>query len=106
MQTGMRGLTLAECRVDVTKLRDHDPGKVDELRKFLEAKVGVTINTSGNELVMKFEKEEASLMRRRFLKEALRKFLHRANLKEDFRVISGGEKAFIIKDKEKREIEE
>lgn len=97
---------MSECRVDVSKLRGHDPEKVDELRKFLEAKVGVTINTSGNELVMKFEREEASLMRRRFLRDALRKFLHRANLKEDFRIISGGEKAFIIKDKEKREIEE
>lgn len=97
---------MSECRVDVSKLRDHDPEKVDELKKFLEAKVGVTIDDKGNELVMKFEKEEASLMRGRFLREVLRKFLHRASLKEDFRVISGGEKAFIIKDKEKREIEE
>jgi len=97
---------LSECRVDVSKLRDYDSEKVDELKKFLEAKVGVTIDTSGNELIIKFEKEEVSLMRRRFLKEALRKFLHRANLKKDFRIISGGEKAFIIKDKEKREIEE
>lgn len=97
---------MSECRVDVSKLRDHDSGKVEELKKFLEAKVGVTIDTSGNELVMRFEKEEASLMRRRFLRDALRKFLHRVNLKKDFRVISGGEGAFIIKDKGKREIEE
>ena len=97
---------MSECRVDVSKLRAHDPEKVEELKKFLEAKVGVTIDTSGNELVMKFEKEEVTLMRRRFLREALRKFLHRVNLRKDFRVISGGEKAFIIKDKEKREIED
>lgn len=97
---------MSECRVDVSKLRDHDPEKVEELKKFLEAKVGVTIDTSGNELVMKFEKEEVTLMRRKFLREALRKFLHRVNLKKEFRIISGGEKAFIIKDKEKREIED
>ena len=95
---------MSECRVDVSKL--HDPEKVDELKKFLEAKVKVTIDTRGNELVMKFKKEEASLMRGRVLRETLRKFLHRANLKKDFKVISGGEKAFIIKDKEQREIEE
>lgn len=97
---------MSECRVDVSKLRDHDSEKVEGLKKFLESKLGVTTDTNGNEVVMKFKKKEASLTRRRFLRETLRKFLHKEGLKQDFRVISGGEAAFIIKDKEKREIEE
>lgn len=93
---------MSEFRVDISKL--HDNEKVDELKKFLEAKVKATIDTSGNELVMKFKKGEPQ--GGRVLREALRKFLYRANLKQEFKVISGGEKAFIIKDKEQPEIEE
>lgn len=97
---------MSDFIVNVSKLRGKDSKKVDELKKFLEDKVGVNVSIRGDDIVLKFEKAEASLMRRSFLRERLHKFLHRTNLKDDFRVISGGKNTFIIKDKKKCEEEE
>ncbi len=97
---------MSEFIVNASKLRGKDSKKVDELKKFLEDKVGVNVSVRGDDVVLKFEKAEMSLMRRSFLRERLHKFLHRAHLKDDFRVISGGKNAFIIKDKKRREEEE
>lgn len=76
--------------------------KVEDLAEFLEEKLGIDVKTGGSELVLDF-KEEDFVVKRSYLREVLRKFLHRAELKDDFRVISGGENAFIIKEKRKRE---
>ena len=52
---------------------------------------------SGSEIVLDHEDEEASFSRPH-LRVLLRKFLHRAELKE-FRVIAGKENAFVIKER-------
>lgn len=83
--------------VDVSELHSFDNQSVKELADFLKNKVECKVNAAKKEITLEFEEgKEAS---RSYLRLLFRKFLHRANLKEDFRVISGGENSFIIKER-------
>jgi len=83
--------------VDVSELRSFDGESVKDLASFLEKRLDRTVVLAKKEVTLEFEEgKEAS---RSCLRLLLRKFLHRADLKEDFRVISGGENSFIIKEK-------
>ncbi len=83
--------------VDVSELRSFDDDCIKELTDFLEKRLDGTVVPAKKEVTLEFEEgKEAS---RSCLRLLLRKFLHRADLKEDFRVISGGENSFIIKEK-------
>jgi hypothetical protein len=85
--------------VDVSELQSFDDECVTLLADFLEGKLDASVVASKNEVSMEFEEgKEASRSRLRLL---LRKFLHKEALKEDFRVISGGENSFILKERKK-----
>jgi len=95
------GQALSKRRVNISKLREEDSEKVDQLKKFLEEKIGASVEVSGDELILNLEEKIA--IGRSYLRETLRKFLHKADLEEDFRIISGGNDSFIVKDKKKYE---
>lgn len=83
--------------VDVSELQSFDDECVKLLADFLEGRLDVSVVSAKNEVTMEFEEgKEASRSRLRLL---LRKFLHKEDLKEDFRVISGGENSFIVKER-------
>ena len=83
--------------VDVSELGRFDSDCIKELADFLEKRLEGTVVPAKKEVTLEFEEgKEAS---RSSLRLLLRKFLHRADLKMDFRVISGGENSFIIKEK-------
>jgi len=83
--------------VDVSELSKFDGSSVKGLADFLESRIDGTVSSSKSEVTLDFEEgKEASKSCLRLL---LRKFLHKESLKEDFRVISGGEDSFIIKEK-------
>jgi hypothetical protein len=83
--------------VDVSELQSFDNECVKLLEDFLEGRLDASVVASKNEVTMDFEEgKEASRSRLRLL---LRKFLHKEALKEDFRVISGGENSFIVKER-------
>ena len=83
--------------VNVSELQSFDSESVKSLADFLEGRLEGTVVLAKKEVTLEFEEgKEAS---RSCLRLLLRKFLHRADLKEDFRVISGGENSFIIKEK-------
>lgn len=83
--------------IEVTELRDFDDACIKELTDFLGEKLEGKIVSDKKEVTLEFEEgKEAS---RSCMRLILRKFLHRANLREDFRVISGGENVFIMKEK-------
>jgi hypothetical protein len=85
--------------VDVSELQSFDDECVKLLADFLEGKLDASIVASKNEVSMEFEEgKEAS---RSCLRLILRKFLHKEALKEDFRVISGGENSFILKERKR-----
>jgi len=83
--------------IEVSELRNFDDACIKELTDFLEGKLEGKIVADKKEVTLEFEEgKEAS---RSCMRLILRKFLHRANLREDFRVISGGENMFIMKEK-------
>jgi hypothetical protein len=83
--------------VDVSELQSFDGDCVKDLVEFLEKRLDGTVTVAKKEVTLEFEEgKEAS---RSCLRLLLRKFLHREDLKLDFRVISGGENAFIVKER-------
>ena len=83
--------------IDVSELRSFDSDSVKDLTDFLEKRLDSTVVLAKKEVTLDFEEgKEAS---RSCLRVLLRKFLHREALKEDFRVISGGENLFVMKER-------
>lgn len=83
--------------IDVSELRSFDGESVKSLADFLKKRLDSTVVLEKKEVTLEFEEgKEAS---RSCLRTLLRNFLHHEALKEDFRVISGGEKTFIMKER-------
>jgi hypothetical protein len=88
--------------IKISELRDMDNENVKDLAEFLEERAEAKVGITSDEITLNF-KEGKKIPSRAYLRVLLRKFLHKAELKEDFRVISGKENVFIIK--ERKEIE-
>ncbi|MCJ7613439.1 60S ribosomal protein L22 [Candidatus Bathyarchaeota archaeon] len=83
--------------IDVSELRSFDGESVKALADFLESRLDGAVVLAKKEVTLEFEEgKEAS---RSCLRLLLRKFLHKEELKEDFRVISGGENLFVMKER-------
>ncbi|MFA5364075.1 MAG: 60S ribosomal protein L22 [Candidatus Bathyarchaeia archaeon] len=83
--------------IDVSELQSFDSGNVKGLTDFLGKKLDGTVTATKKEVTLEFEEgKEAS---RTCLRVLLRKFLHKESLTDDFRVISGGENSYIIKER-------
>jgi len=65
---------------------------VEDLVTFLKEQLKVDVLTSGDELSVDTEKHTKP-----YVRTLLRKFLHKTELKEDFRVIAGKEQSLVIK---------
>lgn len=94
--------------VDVMELRSKSGNEaVEDLVKFLEEKLHVKVDVSGDQLLLSFGGEKgAKGFSRSYLRVVLRKFLHKTELKEDFRVIAGVDGSLIVKGKKIVEVEE
>lgn len=88
---------MSKTPIEISELRKlADGDTVKELADFLEEKLeNVEIDMTGSEIIVGYE-EEVKPFSRSHLRTLLRKFLHKADLK-DFRVIAGRENAFVIK---------
>jgi hypothetical protein len=84
--------------IKISELRDKDEENVEDLAEFLEGRADATVDITSDELTLKYEEGKKGPSRS-YLRVLLRKFLHKAELKEDFRVISGKENLFIIKER-------
>jgi len=89
--------------IDISELRKGANGDtVKELADFLDDKLAnVKVDTSGSEVTIVYE--EDYVLKRSYLRILLRKFLHKSDLKEDFRVIAGNEASFVLKKRRERE---
>ena len=83
--------------IDISELRSFDGESVKSLADFLKKRLDTNVVLEKKEVTLEFEEgKEAS---RSCLRTLLRKFLHQEALREDFRVISGGEKTFMMKER-------
>jgi hypothetical protein len=90
---------MAEMRVDISELKSEGSDIIKELAEFLEEKTKAEVETATNEITVKGEEKTIS---KKYLRVLLRKFLHRIELKDYFRVIGGRENTLIVKREENR----
>lgn len=83
--------------INVSELHDVEGESVTELAEFLKERIKAKIDVGSNEITVKPEDEGEDVPSKRYFRVLLRKFLHKAELKEDLRVISSGENTLTIK---------
>ena len=91
---------MAEMRVDISELKSEGSDIIKELAEFLEEKTKAEVETATNEITVKGEEKTIS---KKYMRVLLRKFLHRIELKDYFRVIGGRENTLIVKEKKTAE---
>lgn len=89
---------MSTVEIKISELRKENDENVNDLAEFLEGRVGGKIDVAGSEITLNFENKQ-EVPSKTYLRVLLRKFLHKAELKEQFRVISGRENVFIIKER-------
>ncbi|HYB68696.1 MAG TPA: 60S ribosomal protein L22 [Candidatus Acidoferrales bacterium] len=94
---------MAETRININELKGEDGDLIKELTTFLKEKTKVEVEAETDDLVVKGEEARVS---RTYLRVLLRKFLHKKELKDSFRVIGGSENTLIVKGKRVYEKEE
>ena len=86
---------MVSYNIDVSELKDSE--KVKELTAFLEKGLGVKSVLEGKEI--KISVPEESNIPRKEVKAVLKRYLHSADIKEDFRVLSAPSPSFKIRKK-------
>ncbi|MCW3982142.1 MAG: 60S ribosomal protein L22 [Candidatus Bathyarchaeota archaeon] len=87
---------MSKTPIEISELRKNADGDtVKDLADFLEENLeGIEVEMTGSEIVLNYEEK---LFSRPYLRTLLRKFLHKMELTDDFRVIAGDDQAFILK---------
>jgi len=91
---------MVEMIIDISELKSEGSDIIKELAEFLEEKTKAEVETATNEITVKGEEKTIS---KKYLRVLLRKFLHRIELKDYFRVIGGRENTLIVKEKKTAE---
>jgi len=87
---------LSSVVIDVSELRSFDSEEIKELEKFLKEKLKAELDVGDHEITVKPAKK-GEVPSKDYLRVLLKKYLHKAELKADFRVIAGKEDTLIIK---------
>jgi len=87
---------LSSVVIDVSELRSFDSEEVKELEKFLKEKLKAEFDVADREITVKPVKK-GETPSKDHLRVLLKKYLHKAELKGDFRVIAGKENTLIVK---------
>mgnify|MGYP006269159947 CR=1 FL=1 len=84
--------------IDISELRSAYGDKVKDLEKLLKEKVKAKIEVGDREITLTAEKE-AEIPEKDYVRVLLKKFLHRAEIRSEFRVIAGQENQLMIKER-------
>jgi hypothetical protein len=88
---------MAETKIDISDLKKEGSDIVKQLTAFLEEKTSTKVESATTEITVK-PGDEKNTVSRTYLRLLLRKFLHRNELKEYYRVIGGKDNALIVKE--------
>lgn len=87
---------MTETKIDISELKGEGGDIVKDLVEFLKDKTKADVDAGVNEVTVKSEEKAVS---RLYLRALLRKFLHRKELKDYFKVIGGKENTLVVKEK-------
>ena len=89
---------MAATKIDISELRSKYSSEAKKLAEFLEEKLRAEIDASDTEITLKArEKGKEFTVSKEHLRVLLKKFLHKQDLKEQFRVITGKEGILTLK---------
>jgi hypothetical protein len=86
---------MVETRINISELKSEDSSLIKELVEFLKEKTKAEVETTIDAIIVKGEDKNVS---KKYLRVLLKKFLHKNELREYFRVI-GTEEALTVKEK-------
>ncbi|MGB9683957.1 MAG: 60S ribosomal protein L22 [Candidatus Bathyarchaeales archaeon] len=87
---------MTEIKIDIAELKAEGDEVIKELADFLQEKTNANIETATNEIIIKTEEKEIP---KQYVRVLLRKFLHKIELRDYFRVIGGKENTLIVKER-------
>lgn len=93
---------MVEMKIDASELKSEGKDVINELADFLKEKTGAEVTTESKKLTVK---GEGAAVSKKYLRVLVKKFLHKRELKDYFRVISDEEED-TLKVKEKKIYEE
>jgi hypothetical protein len=93
-------LKMVEMKVNASELKGDETKLIEKLADFLKEKTGGEVATEAKTVTVKGEGEALS---KKYIRVTLKKFLHKHELSESFRVISNEENTLKIK---KRKLQE
>ena len=94
---------MVEMKVDASELKGDEAKLMDKLVEFLKEKTGGEATSDGKVVTVKGEGEALS---KKYVRITLKKFLHKHELEETFRVIGGEENTLKIKERKLPEEED
>lgn len=92
---------MAEIKINVSELKSEGDELIKELAEFLKEKTSAEVDRATDTITVKGE-----VVSKKYLRVLLRKFLHKKELKDYFRVIGEKENSLIVKEKKLAEEEE
>ncbi len=95
---------MSSVKIEIADLRGKYGDEVKKLSEFLEEKLKTKVNVYDREITIN-PTAKGEVASKDYLRVLLRKFLHKEELKEEFRVIAGKENSLVIKERRVIEIE-
>jgi hypothetical protein len=86
---------MPETKIDISELKSEGSDLIKELTRLIKEKTEAHVETAINEITVK---GEGKMISKTYLRVLLRKFLHRQELKENFRIIGGKGNSLIVKE--------
>jgi len=87
---------MVEMKIDASELKGEGKDAIKELADFLKEKTGAEVTTESKKVTVK---GEGAAVSKKYLRVLVRKFLHKRELKEDYRVISSKEDTLKVKER-------
>lgn len=93
---------MTEIKINISELKSEGEDVIKELTEFIKEKTNAEVDTTADSITVKSEEKNVS---KKYLRVLLKKFLHKIELKNYFRVISY-ENSLMVKEKKTEEEEE
>jgi hypothetical protein len=87
---------MVEITVDASELKDEGKEVIQGLADFMKEKTGAEVTNESNKVTVK---GESATVTKKYLRVLVKKFLHKKDLKEFYRVISGDENTLKVKER-------
>jgi hypothetical protein len=93
---------MVEMKIDASELKSEGKDVITELADFLKEKTGAEVTTESKKVTVK---GEGAAVSKKYLRVLVKKFLHKRELKDYFRVISDEEDTLKVKERKLHEEE-